>query len=268
MIRFLFLVLFLTASTLCYSHSSIVYNYTDNVLEYGEDMNKSRPIASLTKLMTALLIVESNLDLTEEVKYKGGIWRTSMVSRQELLDSLLIRSDNAAGDALANSWPGGRNYFIKAMNGRAEQLGMTQTKFFDPHGLDKRNISSAKDLARLIIEDSKHKLIANISTTKYLMIERKNKKKISYVSIGNTNKTLLFEFDEIILSKTGWTNPAGRCLALMVQKGDKKYAIVILGELTPKDREEKARQLIFNYATINETEKDRYENRFHLFHFN
>jgi hypothetical protein len=54
----------------------------------------------------------------------------------------------------------------------------------------------------------------------------------------------------------------------MVQKGDKKYAIVILGELTPKDREEKARQLIFNYATINETEKDRYENRFHLFHFN
>jgi D-alanyl-D-alanine endopeptidase (penicillin-binding protein 7) len=268
MIRFLFLVLFLTASTLCYSHSSIVYNYTDNVLEYGEDMNKSRPIASLTKLMTALLIVESNLDLTEEVKYKGGIWRTSMVSRQELLDSLLIRSDNAAGDALANSWPGGRNYFIKAMNGRAEQLGMTQTKFFDPHGLDKRNVSSAKDLARLIIEDSKHKLIANISTTKYLMIERKNKKKISYVSIGNTNKTLLFEFDEIILSKTGWTNPAGRCLALMVQKGDKKYAIVILGELTPKDREEKARQLIFNYATINETEKDRYENRFHLFHFN
>jgi D-alanyl-D-alanine endopeptidase (penicillin-binding protein 7) len=268
MIRFLFLVLFLTVSTLCYSHSSIVYNYTDNVLEYGEDMNKSRPIASLTKLMTALLIVESNLDLTEEVKYKGGIWRTSMVSRQELLDSLLIRSDNAAGDALANSWPGGRNYFIKAMNGRAEQLGMTQTKFFDPHGLDKRNISSAKDLARLIIEDSKHKLIANISTTKYLMIERKNKKKISYVSIGNTNKTLLFEFDEIILSKTGWTNPAGRCLALMVQKGDKKYAIVILGELTPKDREEKARQLIFNYATINETEKDRYENRFHLFHFN
>jgi D-alanyl-D-alanine endopeptidase (penicillin-binding protein 7) len=268
MIRFLFLVLFLTASTLCYSHSSIVYNYTDNVLEYGEDMDKSRPIASLTKLMTALLIVESNLDLTEEVKYKGGIWRTSMVSRQELLDSLLIRSDNAAGDALANSWPGGRNYFIKAMNGRAEQLGMTQTKFFDPHGLDKRNVSSAKDLARLIIEDSKHKLIANISTTKYLMIERKNKKKISYVSIGNTNKTLLFEFDEIILSKTGWTNPAGRCLALMVQKGDKKYAIVILGELTPKDREEKARQLIFNYATINETEKDRYENRFHLFHFN
>ena len=99
------------------------------------------------------------------------------------------------------------------------------------------------------------------------MIERKNKKKISYVSIGNTNKTLLFEFDEIILSKTGWTNPAGRCLALMVQKGDKKYAIVILGEPTPKDREEKARQLIFNYAIMNETEKDRHENRFHLFHF-
>lgn len=267
MIRLLFLVLLLTASTLCYAHSSIVYNYTDNVLEYEEDIDKPRPIASLTKLMTALLIVESNLDLSQEIKYKGGIWQTRMVSRQELLDSLLIRSDNAAADALADSWPGGRTYFIKEMNFRAEQLGMTKTKFFDPHGLDKRNISCAKDLARLIVEDSKHKLIANTSTTKYLMIERKNKKKISYVSIGNTNKNLLFEFDEIILSKTGWTNPAGRCLALMVQKGDKKYVIVILGESTPKDREEKARQLIFNYAIMNETEKDRHENRFHLFHF-
>lgn len=267
MIRLIFLVLLLTVSTVCYSHSSIVYNYTDNVLEYDEDMEKLRPIASLTKLMTALLIVESNLDLAQEVKYKGGIWQTRMVSRQELLDSLLIRSDNAAADALANSWPGGRLLFIKEMNIRAEQLGMTKTKFFDPHGLDKRNVSCAKDLARLVVEDSKHKLIANTSITKYLMIERNNKKKISYVSIGNTNKNLLFEFDEIILSKTGWTNPAGRCLALMVQKGDKKYVIVILGESTPKGREEKARQLIFNYAIINETEKDRHENRFHLFHF-
>ena len=267
MIRLIFLVLLLTVSTVCYSHSSIVYNYTDNVLEYDEDMEKPRPIASLTKLMTALLIVESNLDLSQEIKYKGGIWQTRMVSRQELLDSLLIRSDNAAADALANSWPGGRSLFIKEMNIRAEQLGMTKTKFFDPHGLDKRNVSCAKDLARLIVEDSKHKLIANTSITKYLMIERKNKKKISYVSIGNTNKNLLFEFDEIILSKTGWTNPAGRCLALMVQKGDKKYVIVILGEQTPKDREEKARQLIFNYAIMNETEKDRYENRFYLFNF-
>ena len=267
MIRLLFLVLLLTVSTVCYPRSSIVYNYTDNILEYEENIDKIRPIASLTKLMTALLIVESNLDLSQEIKYKGSVWQTRMVSRQELLDSLLIRSDNAAADALANSWPGGRTYFIKEMNFRAEQLGMTKTKFFDPHGLDKRNISCAKDLASLIVEDSKHKLIANTSTTKYLMIERKNKKKISYVSIGNTNKTLLFEFDEIILSKTGWTKPAGRCLALMVQKGDKKYVIVILGEPTPKDREEKARQLIFNYAIMNETEKDRYENRFHLFHF-
>ena len=267
MIRLLFLVLLLTVSTVCYPRSSIVYNYTDNILEYEENIDKIRPIASLTKLMTALLIVESNLDLSQEIKYKGSVWQTRMVSRQELLDSLLIRSDNAAADALANSWPGGRTYFIKEMNFRAEQLGMTKTKFFDPHGLDKRNISCAKDLARLVIENSKHKLIANTSTTKYLMIERKNKKKISYVSIGNTNKTLLFEFDEIILSKTGWTKPAGRCLALMVQKDDKKYAIVILGEPTPKDREEKARQLIFNYAIMNETEKDRHENRFHLFHF-
>jgi D-alanyl-D-alanine carboxypeptidase len=86
------------------------------------------------------------------------------------------------------------------------------------------------------------------------------------VSIGNTNKNLLFEFDNIILSKTGFTNPAGRCLALMVEKDQHKFVIVILGEKTIIDRENRARQLINNYVTIKEKNLD--ENPFHLFYFN
>lgn len=257
------LILLVSSQVQANEVSNIVYNYSDNTLLVQEHMDKKRPIASLTKLMTALLVVESNTNLDEKIKYQGGIFQSKLVSKEELLDSLLIRSDNAAAKAFANNWRGGEKEFIKEMNARAKELGMNYTEFFDPSGLDKRNVSTARDLTKLVIETSKHKIICEKSSSKYITIEHRNKQKISYVSIGNTNKNLLFEFDDIILSKTGWTNPAGRCLALMVQKDSKKYVIIILGERTTKEREEKARQLINNYAILNETEKD----HSHLFNF-
>lgn len=257
-------LLLLAASSFSWAHTSIVYNLTDDNVVYQEEMDKNRSMASLTKLMTALLIVDSNLDLDEAVKYRGGIFTTRKVSRMELLESLLIRSDNAAAEALARSWPGGRDVFIQEMNTRAKQLGMLSTTYRDPSGIDSGNISTARDLVKIINACGKHQLIRYISSTKYLTLERKYKKRIKTVEISNTNK-LLFEFDEIILSKTGTTSAAGRCLALMVDKGGKQYAIVILGEKTIRDREQKARQLIFNYAIMDETGKDSNENRFHGF---
>lgn len=244
-------VLLLTVSQICSAHSSIVYNHTDSTVESEENMYMVRPMASLTKLMTALLIVESDLNLEEKVKYQGGIWFSKKVSRQELLNSLLIRSDNAAANALADSWPGGRKAFVYKMNNRAHELGMLQTVYADPSGLDDRNVSTANDLTKIIIADSYHKILSNISTTEYLMIERKYKKKIKQIIVGNTNRNLLFDFDDIILSKTGFTSKAGRCLALMVDKDGKKYAIVILGEKTIQAREEKARHLIVNHVILN-----------------
>lgn len=241
----------MAASTFSWAHTSVVYNITDDAVVYEEDMSKQRSMASLTKLMTALLIVDSDLNLDEVVKYRGGIFTTRKVSRMELLESLLIRSDNAAAEALARSWPAGRESFIREMNVRARQLGMLDTEYHDPSGLDHGNVSTARDLVRLIIACGKHPLITHISSTKYLTIERKYKKRIKVVEISNTNK-LLFEFDEIILSKTGTTSAAGRCLALLVDKGGKQHAIVILGEKTIHDREQKARNLIFNHVILSE----------------
>jgi D-alanyl-D-alanine endopeptidase (penicillin-binding protein 7) len=249
--RLVIAALLLVFSNVCSAHSNIVLNLSDNKVETEENMYQQRPMASLTKLMTALLIVESNLDLEEKVKYRGGIWFAKKVSRQELLDSLLIRSDNAAANALADSWPGGRKMFVAKMNERAHELGMLQTVYADPSGLDDRNVSTAMDLTKVIVAAGYHQLISNISTTKYLMVERKYKKKIKQVQIGNTNRNLLFDFDEIILSKTGTTTLAGRCLALLVLKENKRYAIVILGEKTIQAREEKARHLIFNHVILN-----------------
>ncbi len=209
----------------------------------SNDLNV-RPIASITKLMTALIIVEFNLDMNEAVDYRGGIWRNKKVKRSDLLESLLIKSDNAAAEALANSIPGGRSVFIDLMNSRAKSLGMTNTFFEDPSGLGRNNISTARDLSILITKTYEHPEISNTSSSKFFKVEIKNKKKITYMTVGNTNSQLLSLFDSITLSKTGYTNPAGRCLALMVERNNKKYAIIILGERTSGDRFYRARNLI------------------------
>lgn len=237
--------------------SDYVYNYTATQLINETNSKQQRPIASLTKLMTALLVVESAPDWSIKINYKGNVFFNKLVSKEELLESLLIRSDNNAAEAFANAWPGGRDVFIHTMNARAENLGMINTHYDDPSGLSKNNVSTAEELARLVIEASRYDIIKKISSSKYLTIEKKIGKKIKLVEIGNTNQQLLFEFDNIILSKTGFTTPAGRCLALMVDKQGTKYIIIILGEKNPKERADKARQLINNYATIQEAEKDK-----------
>jgi D-alanyl-D-alanine endopeptidase (penicillin-binding protein 7) len=203
-----------------------------------------RPIASITKLMTALIVVEFKIDLDEYINYHGTIWRDRKVKRSDLLESLLIKSDNSAAEALANSIPGGRSVFIDMMNSRARSLGMTNTTFEDPSGLGRNNLSTARDLAILISTAYEHPKISNTSASKYFKVEVKNKRKITYMTVGNTNSQLLEVFDTITLSKTGYTNPAGRCLALLVEKNNKRYAIIILGERTSGDRFFRARNLI------------------------
>jgi serine-type D-Ala-D-Ala endopeptidase (penicillin-binding protein 7) len=203
-----------------------------------------RPIASITKLMTALIVVEFKIDLDEYIDYRGGIWRDRRVKRSDLLESLLIKSDNSAAESLASSIPGGRAVFIDMMNSRARSLGMTNTTFEDPSGLGRNNLSTAQDLAILVTTAYEHPKISHTSASKYFKVEVKNKRKITYMTVGNTNSQLLDVFDSITLSKTGYTNPAGRCLALLVEKNNKKYAIIILGEKTSGDRFYRARNLI------------------------
>ena len=172
--------------------SDYVYNYTATQLINETNSKQQRPIASLTKLMTALLVVESAPDWSIKINYKGNVFFNKLVSKEELLESLLIRSDNNAAEAFANAWPGGRDVFIHTMNARAENLGMINTHYDDPSGLSKNNVSTAEELARLVIEASRYDIIKKISSSKYLTIEKKIGKKIKLVEIGNTNQQLLF----------------------------------------------------------------------------
>ncbi len=266
--KFIFLLLFFHSTLHAKENYSYwIYNLETNKVVAGVNATEQRPIASLTKLMTALVVLESKQPLDEKISYRGGIFQSKLVTRQELLESLLIRSDNAAAEAFAKSWSTGRDGFIERMNSKVKELNLSQTKFVDPSGLGKGNVSTAAEFSSIVLEASKYNIIKNISSSRFLIIERKINKKIRQVQIPNTNKELLFDFDNIVLSKTGFTNPAGRCLALIVEKEKQNYIIIILGEKTPQSRAERARLLINNYATISENEGIVNENRIHMFNF-
>jgi len=224
--------------------SHLVIDLTTKSIISSLGENNVRPIASITKLMTALVIVESNLDMNELVSYQGGIFRNKKVKRSELLESLLIKSDNAAAEALAVSFIGGRQAFINTMNNRAKTLGMNNTFFEDPSGLGKNNISTAIDLSILIDKSYEYSRISETSSSKFFKVENVNKRKVTYVTVENTNSRLLNVFDNIVLSKTGFTSPAGRCLGIVVEKNKTKYAIIILGEKNSNDRFNRAQSLI------------------------
>lgn len=199
----------------------VLYNADDHSVVTGTNIHEVKSVASLTKLMTAMVAIDTgNVNI-------------------ELLERLLIRSDNSAADLLAKQHPYGKLSFIRAMNDKALQLGLHETVFHDPSGLSVFNRSTAREYVDVVIEADKYPLIKQISST----TEKKFGVKKHYQILRNTNP-LLKEFSNIALSKTGFTLNAGRCLALSIESQARKHIIIILGEPTPQKRNEIARNLI------------------------
>lgn len=241
-----YLLLFLLfISKIGWCASQYVVNLSKDQIVVDSGSQIVRPIASVTKLMTALVILDSGYDLEEKVSYKG-FFRKCM-SRNDLLSLMLVKSDNQAAEALAKSLPGGRSNFIAEMNIKAIALGMTNTHYDDPSGLSASNTSTARDLAILLNRVYDYYKIRDItSTVSYnIPVEVKRKRKVveRYVTINNTNRNLLSEYGEIKVSKTGTTNAAGKCLAMLINHNGDKYAVVILGERNRKTVEAASRRL-------------------------
>jgi D-alanyl-D-alanine endopeptidase (penicillin-binding protein 7) len=219
------LLTLLTLSFACctsFAQAFVLYDADDHSVVVSSNSLETKSVASLTKIMTAMVYVDSG-------NYN-----------QRLLERLLIRSDNAAADKIARDYPGGYTLFIKAMNDKAESLGLHETFFHDPSGISSFNRSTAREYVDIVLEANKYPLIRQISSTYEKKIEVGKKKSHT---IRNTN-SLLKEYDNIVLSKTGFTSKAGRCLALFVENGAKHYVIVILGEPSPEKRAKTARKLI------------------------
>lgn len=226
-----------------------LYNQTTNKVVLAENSKEIRHIASITKLMTAMVALDHSANLDSRLKISNRVGTNlpnKEHSRLEILTAMLVRSDNAAAETLADDYPGGRDAFIKAMNNKAKTLGMVYTNFVDPSGLTK-NISNAEELSIMINEASNYPLIRQLSIIKEAEFETVHKKKTSTKKLENTNKTFLFEFNDVVVSKTGLTSKAGWCLATVVERAGQKYIMVILGAKTKLERLKTAEQIMYNH---------------------
>jgi D-alanyl-D-alanine endopeptidase (penicillin-binding protein 7) len=219
------------------SPKAIIYDADSGDIIFQKKANEKSSIASLTKLMTAMVLIDSNLDLNEKVKItkkdqdrikgtKSRLWLGSELTRKELLSIALIASDNRAASALSNSYPGGKKAFVQAMNVKAKQLGMDDTSFADPTGLDKNNISTAIDLVKMTQAAQQYPIIRELSTSSYYEAYIKNKKiRLNY---NNTNLLVRQGLWDIDISKTGYIREAGKCLIMQTKVIDKPIIMVFL----------------------------------------
>ena len=232
-----------------------VYNATRDRVEYAYNSEQVRPIASVTKIMTAMVALDYDKDLSRTLKLSSRVGSSlpkQNYNRWQLFQAMLVRSDNAAAETLAADYPGGRDAFIARMNWQAQQWGMKQTRFEDPTGLSSNNISSVTDVANMMEASSGYWLIQEVTTRKQIAVETQFKKRIRTVSLNNTNSPLLFEFDNIIVSKTGLTSKAGWCLGLVVEQKRQQFVIVILGAPTKQERIKTVQKIMYNHVLDSE----------------
>ena len=275
-----------SASVFAKEPSVMHFDISENRVEYNQKISDVRPLASITKLMTAMVSLDYDDDMNRLVELKP-LASTSLpkrkYTRNDLFHAMLIRSDNGAAETIASDYPGGRSKFIQAMNKKAQQLGMFSTYFKDPTGLSINNTSTAIDISNMVIAASYYSIIRETSIKKQAYFETQYKKRIRTIELRNTNRPILFEFDNIIISKTGFTNPAGWCVALMVEKKEKvvreegfvdrmvrwikqtpkedddyeihRHVIVILGAKNKQDRIDKVKNIMYNEILDNEVQE-------------
>ena len=212
---------------------------------YSKHVNEPRPIASIAKLMTAMVILDSELDLQEKItitkddrdliqltgsRLKYG----AALTRKQMLQLALMSSENRAANALARTWPQGKKAFVAAMNKKAAALGMQASHFKDPAGLDPGNIASAYDTARMVTAAMTYPFIRNATTTRSASV--RPYKDRGELRFNNTNRLLKNKNWDIRLSKTGYLNESGRCLVMQTEIDGQRLTIVLLnsfGKLTP-----------------------------------
>ena len=226
------------------SASAIVLDANGNTI-YGKDVDTVRPIASITKLMTAMVVLDADLDLNEKItitKEDRDLIRLTgsrlqygaTLPRRELILLALMSSENRAATALGRNYPGGMDNFVAHMNRKARGLGMTSSQFADPAGLRAENVSTASDLARMLHAAEAYPLITQSTTTTRKEVRPYTKR--GPLTYGNTNRLLKNKSWDIELSKTGYINEAGRCLIMQANIEGEQVFIVLLnsfGKLTP-----------------------------------
>ncbi len=219
------------------SSKALIINQATGETLYAKNTDTPTPIASVTKLMTAMVVLDAGLPMDEEITIgkedidtlKGTTSRLRVgttLPRGEMLRLALMSSENRAASALARHYPGGLKAFLQHMNYKAYELGMMKTRFVDPTGLNSGNVSTAEDLAKLVRAAYEYEQIRQESTAASQEVEINGSR--NPMRFINTN-SLVRKGDWVIgLSKTGYISEAGRCLVMQAEIGGQPLIIVLL----------------------------------------
>jgi D-alanyl-D-alanine endopeptidase (penicillin-binding protein 7) len=217
------------------SSSVLITDQSDSSVLYSRHSDVAMPIASITKLMTALVVLDAQQPLDEPIKItdadrdlsKGGFSRLTVgttLTRGDLMHLALMSSENRAAHALGNNYPGGMPAIVAAMNAKAAVLGMTSAHFVDPTGLSRQNVASPEDLTKLVIAASHNPAIRDYST------DRRYAVKVSrhMVEFRNTDNLVANPTWNIVVQKTGYIAEAGKCLVMEAVIEGRSIVIVLL----------------------------------------
>jgi len=217
------------------SSAAVVLDQDTGRVLYGKNAQSIAPIASITKLMTAMVVLDAELDMDEPITIthadadalrntRSRLNEGATLRREELLRLALMSSENRAAAALSRAYPGGREAFIRAMNLKAQSLGLTGTRYADATGLSSSNVSTAEDLAALVRAAHTYPRIREFSTaTSHEVVV--GGRRLAY---HNTNALVSNDNWDIGLSKTGFINEAGRCLVMQAVLAGRNVVIVLL----------------------------------------
>jgi serine-type D-Ala-D-Ala endopeptidase (penicillin-binding protein 7) len=232
------------------SSSVIVLDAVDSSVLYSKQSERVVPIASITKLMTALVVLDADQPLDEMIELSVADRRLerssasrlaigNKLSRSDLLHLALMSSENRAAHAVARAYPGGLPACIKAMNAKARALGMKSARFTDPTGLSSGNVSSAADLAKLVAAAAANPTIRMYSTSASHTVAVGR----HLLEFRNTNSLVKKADWDVLLQKTGYTSDAGQCLVMKTVIRERPVLIVLLNSFGKYTRVADARRI-------------------------
>jgi len=233
------------------SNAALIMNANTGRMVYGKNAARRTPIASITKLMTAMVVLDAKLSMNQPITITNAdvdrVKRSSSrleigttLSRYDTMWLALMSSENRAAHSLARTYPGGKGAFIAAMNRKARALGMRNTVFYDSTGLNKNNTSTAADLALMVQAAYRYPQIRQLSTSTEHDIISASGRQLHY---QNSNALVREGAWDIELSKTGYIKEAGRCLVMVADVQNKPMVMVFLNAGAPSGRINDARNL-------------------------
>jgi D-alanyl-D-alanine endopeptidase (penicillin-binding protein 7) len=212
--------------------SVLIYNLSTRTTEVSRNADQVRPMASVTKLMTAMVTLDRNKDLQQRLtlkKHSGSRLPPGEYTRKQLLQAMLVSSDNGAANAIADDYPGGRSAFVAEMNRHARIWDLRDTKFIDPSGLSVFNVSTARDLAEMVQIAASYWFIQEVSGQASVQLNKFDTANRRPINLVHTSKQFQNTFDSVVVSKTGYTVAAGWCVGMVLEQKKQQYVVVVLG---------------------------------------